>query len=93
MAQQPAIVVRSRARPEHAAGASGIAAWRSLRVPIAGSATQNIPRMPDQPVKVAMIERATCGALIEVFTLSGMPGLGWVVTEPDLCPLPPLTAR
>ena len=48
--------------------------------------------MPDQPVKVATIECATCNALIEVFTLSGMPGLGWVVADP-LRPVPPTTAN
>jgi hypothetical protein len=67
-----------------------MAARRFPRVRRVSLATQNA-RVPERREKIALIECATCGALIEVFTLSGVPGLAWVVVEADLCPVPPLT--
>ena len=49
----------------------------------------------DDPVmsgysRLAMLECATCSAILEVFPHSADPGIAWEVLDADLCKAPPL---
>ena len=54
------------------------------------SSTAQDARMPDQPEKLATIECATCGALIEVFRRDTPDGttIDWRQHDADLCKQP-----